>query len=234
MGLDLVEFIMEVEPVFGIAIPDEDASRLDSVGQLYDYILAHLPHRETQACLSAATFYRFRRALIAEFGVDRRDVRLAVAVDDLIPKSRRRSEWLRLGQCLDRRLPPLVRPAWMSSALWVLLFFVSIASMLIAWEFLGFSANGLLFVVLALLFGNALIFGVAYWLTTPFATKFPWNVREAIAAVLALNYGKISDERAGWNRREVWEILRAIIVEQFGVAPEEVRESAEFVRDFGA
>jgi acyl carrier protein len=43
-----------------------------------------------------------------------------------------------------------------------------------------------------------------------------------------------SSKSQGWDRQEVWECLRAIIVTQLGVAPEDVVESASFVNDLGA
>jgi hypothetical protein len=38
MGLDIVELVIEVETVFGIQIPNEDAKTLETVGLLYDYV----------------------------------------------------------------------------------------------------------------------------------------------------------------------------------------------------
>jgi acyl carrier protein len=38
MGLDIVELVIEVETVFGIQIPNEDAKRLETVGLLFDYV----------------------------------------------------------------------------------------------------------------------------------------------------------------------------------------------------
>ena len=40
-------------------------------------------------------------------------------------------------------------------------------------------------------------------------------------------------EGPGWNWREVWDYLRAIIVEELGVPADRVVESAEFVSDLG-
>lgn len=37
-SLDVVEFVMEVEKVFGIEIPDEDAGKLRTVGDAVKYI----------------------------------------------------------------------------------------------------------------------------------------------------------------------------------------------------
>ena len=43
MGLDIVELVMEVEETFGIDIPDQDAERLRTVGDLYWYVREHVP-----------------------------------------------------------------------------------------------------------------------------------------------------------------------------------------------
>lgn len=41
-SLDVVELIMSVEDDFGVAIPDEDAVELTTVGKIIDYIERHM------------------------------------------------------------------------------------------------------------------------------------------------------------------------------------------------
>ena len=41
-SLDIVEFVMEVEKEFNITIPDEEATKLTTVGAAVDYIEAHM------------------------------------------------------------------------------------------------------------------------------------------------------------------------------------------------
>ena len=41
-SLDVVEFVMEVEKEFNITIPDEEATKLTTVGAAVDYIEAHM------------------------------------------------------------------------------------------------------------------------------------------------------------------------------------------------
>ncbi len=45
-SLDVVEFVMEVENHFNIAIPDEDAAKLTTVGEAVKYIDAHAKKAE--------------------------------------------------------------------------------------------------------------------------------------------------------------------------------------------
>ena len=40
-SLDLVELIMSLEDEFGMKIPDEDAQKLQTVGQAVDYVSSH-------------------------------------------------------------------------------------------------------------------------------------------------------------------------------------------------
>lgn len=43
MGLDTVEFIIDLEEEFAIEIPDEDAELLGTVGEIGKYICEHSP-----------------------------------------------------------------------------------------------------------------------------------------------------------------------------------------------
>ncbi len=42
-SLDLYTLVQELEDTYGVRIPDEDASKILTVGQAVDYILAHPP-----------------------------------------------------------------------------------------------------------------------------------------------------------------------------------------------
>jgi len=40
-SIDLVDFVLEVEDTFGAEISDEDAEKLNTIGEVVDYIAAH-------------------------------------------------------------------------------------------------------------------------------------------------------------------------------------------------
>ncbi len=45
-SLDTVELIMELEDAFEMSIPDEDAEKIQTVGQAIDYIVQHMNARK--------------------------------------------------------------------------------------------------------------------------------------------------------------------------------------------
>ena len=42
-SLDLYELVMELEDNYGISISEEEASRIETVGQAVDFVLEHAP-----------------------------------------------------------------------------------------------------------------------------------------------------------------------------------------------
>ena len=237
MGLDTVELIMEVEESFGIGIPDAEAERIRTVGELYHYVLAKLrdPIRGTPGCLSAAAFYRLRRQLMSGFRIERRRIRPGSAMDDIIPKSERKAMWQRLGENLGWRLPELVRPGWVRYA-FLGLFLAWSATVIYAWDCLtGFALDAAGASALALLAGTAAIAVAVDQLTRPLATGFPFpDIRGLIPMILASNFGTFRiNNPQGWDHHEVWEALKTIIAEQVGVSRDVLTESTSFVNDLG-
>ena len=82
MGLDSVEIIMEIEEAFDIRIPDDEATKIRTVGELYDFVIQETRDRmprpaddvpaRTDLCLTAATFYLVRRNCARNLGCTER------------------------------------------------------------------------------------------------------------------------------------------------------------------
>lgn len=53
-SLDMVEFTMALEDEFELSVPDDDAPGLLTVGQVIDYVIAHLPEGYTPKSPSTA------------------------------------------------------------------------------------------------------------------------------------------------------------------------------------
>ncbi len=75
MGLDTVEFVLEAEQRFGLEIPDEDAARIETVGQFSRYIHDRLACRDGAASTDeGAVFESVCDQLEQQFRIDRRQV----------------------------------------------------------------------------------------------------------------------------------------------------------------
>lgn len=61
--MDSVEALQELEAVFRIEIADKEAESMETVGDLFDVILAKQPPGERGKCAGAVAFYRLRRAV---------------------------------------------------------------------------------------------------------------------------------------------------------------------------
>ena len=62
MGLDLLEFTLAIEESFGLYLPEADAVRLVTPGQIIDYLEGRLPPAVSPQCLDQLAFYHIRRA----------------------------------------------------------------------------------------------------------------------------------------------------------------------------
>ncbi len=71
MGLDIVELGLAVEHAFEIALPDEEASKVVTVGDLYTLVLSKVNGLSSPRCLTSAAFYQTRRAIMEALGVER-------------------------------------------------------------------------------------------------------------------------------------------------------------------
>ena len=66
MGLDLVEFVMEIEAEFELTIPDAEASKLLTLGDLHAWVLAR---SERSANDPSGTWLRIVELAEAQFDV---------------------------------------------------------------------------------------------------------------------------------------------------------------------
>jgi hypothetical protein len=111
MGLDSVEFVLGVEEAFQVAIPDADAERMLTPGDVVDYLSARLGAPSSRVCLEQRAFYRLRRAAIRVFGVERAVVLPATRWDQLLPAGDRKHHWLLMHQATGT-------PQWPSLTFW--------------------------------------------------------------------------------------------------------------------
>jgi acyl carrier protein len=231
MGLDAVELVIEVEQAFSIKIPDDEAVRMLTPGDVHEYILANTKMaNNSSVCLSAVAFYSLRRAA-KSLGVRDR-LRPRDSTTRMIPDSNVRGFWANLQNAAQLKLPRLRRPAWMVAA--------SSGVAILSAACFGYavyrSTDSEFAMVVSALTAVAVTGFLLGVITIPFAilpSKNVGTLRGLAEAVLGLNFQTLAERSNGAHSRDIWIALRAIIVEQLGVSPEMVTPSASFVNDLG-
>jgi len=93
VGLDSVELAMAIEEEFGIDIADRDLGKMITVGDVYNYLVKHLSKTTTRQCLTQKVFYQLRRAVMANYGLDRRSITPDTKLSDFLTDSEIAEGW---------------------------------------------------------------------------------------------------------------------------------------------
>ncbi|MGI5818484.1 MAG: hypothetical protein ACOX9R_10370 [Armatimonadota bacterium] len=111
MGLEGVELMLAVEDEFGIRVPEERAQEMETVRDLYDYIVETLISARPGVCPSMFVFYRMRRALAESLGMDRRSITPDSDFRELLAESTRPRHWERMRDEVGLSIVDLALPA---------------------------------------------------------------------------------------------------------------------------
>lgn len=69
MGLDTVELVMAIEEGFDLEIPDEQAARIVTVGDMHAYLVSELRRLERPDLDEAGVFARMRDIICHQTGI---------------------------------------------------------------------------------------------------------------------------------------------------------------------
>jgi acyl carrier protein len=228
--MDHAELIMGVEEAFDFEIPDHEAARMRTAGQLYAYVVSRLAGAPSRRCPSSALFYRTRRSLMELSGVPRRSISPSTLMEGALPRDRRKTDWQNLRRAIEAPLPDLELPRWMSqleSRLRVAILFACLAAYFICPITLAIRCS----------LAGALLFWAVSRLTAPFAVQIPAacaTVGGTVRAVLDSGNPTRLQTSGKWDPNEVWQTLCKVIAEQFDVPPESITPDTDFVYDLGA
>jgi hypothetical protein len=226
MGLEAVELILRVEEAFGITLPDSEASRIVTIGDMYQLILSRLRQNRSTRCLTARAFHRFRQALVSEADLPRSSVHPDTQLDRVVPTSRRRRLWPRLARRLGLKLPKLRRPVWLMAGLTVaVLLWIGLGNLAMrVWHFpsarwfYGITAATIALAVVA---------------TRPLATSLRGcnSVGDIAKFLVHNNFGALAAEVTTVNEKEAWESLLNLVSDELGVPATELGTETKFVED---
>lgn len=227
MGLDAVELVVRFEDSFGIAISDEAASKLTTPREVTDYIMSQVPTDGQPACLSQQAFYFLRQGFLKCLQIQRADFRLDVPVAKIVPKRHRKIAWAELKAELgNEALPELARSSWLFALLTIVTILVG---------FYAVYETHTLRIDLRLVIGiaSATLAGFTLSLVSrPFRINFRRRFRTVAGLVeyLAVNSPHtFKKETRAWTRKQVEEVVRAIIVEEIGIT--NFTEDSHFIKD---
>ena len=228
MGLGLVELMMDVEDAFGVRIPDDRAGTIVTVGDLHDCLVDMKAELQLSpdTCLSAATFFRIRRAFCGLLSLAPGAVHPRTDLESTLPKSGRRQFWERLREELNLDIPPLLRPGWLVC--------VSIVAVLFAGSAAGYWADHTFGRALAVVAGFAAVVVAAVCAalaTAPAAVHLGHGCRtfrQMSQHVLAHNHAALATAIRSWNADEMWDSLRVIVAEELGLEVEDVVRTTRF------
>ena len=109
MGLDAVELLIQIEERFQTHIPDSEAEKISTVGELHEFLMQRIQRRDSSFCLSASIFYSIRQILLHEYYVHRHYIRPNSLLNELIPLAERHHFWKIIKRELSVDLPHLKR-----------------------------------------------------------------------------------------------------------------------------
>jgi len=107
MGLDGVELIMEIEKAFEISIPDPEAEKIRTVGDLHNSVWNHLKDQHSNRCNSQMLFYKLRIYFTSTYGLERNYFRSDTKLNDILPYENRRELYLDFASNIHLKLPGL-------------------------------------------------------------------------------------------------------------------------------
>jgi hypothetical protein len=232
MGLDYVELVMAIENKFAIYISDEEAGNVRTIGDLYRVVLSKVGGEskgEPGQCLTSIAFYRARRGLVDTLGLDRRDVRPSTTLEPILPWRKRRRLWTSIQAKTELRIPSLRHPGWIQVLLIAAGLVAAILTLRLSPVRLNVAIAGAVSLLGGLCAGVLLI-----RITPPLAVALPSGVAtvgDLARNILAINYPHLLEEVGQQNRRDVWDTLCIIMVEQLGVKANQLLPEASIVDD---
>ncbi len=229
MGLEQVELVMCLEERFRVRIPDEIASRCETVADLAAAVLSQLPRRREHPYMRR--FFRVRSLLMKHAGVARRDIRPAAKLEVLMPPGTRRARW-RAMRAEDDLLPRLEGTMLLRRSGCIFCLVIVGVSLLSLWYNVVYAEQPMR--------GIAAILGGTLWCG---ATLLVWSVRQrefpaglvTVADLVRVTtpprpIPELEAERTA-HEREVLDTVRELIHTECRIPLDQIRAESRLIKD---
>lgn len=234
MGLDDVEFLMDIEEQFSVVIPEDIPWSKDvTLGEIASYVQGILEKKE-ELWFPAKAFHAFRQALMDNADIERRHIRPSTPLDEIIPSLWRRFLWKRIQFAMSAQKLKLPELRWAGvGCVLAVIFWVLLGGLLLAFPLSR--ASCYTFYIFSLSMG--VLAAVLYRVMRPFlAIAFPANcttVRDLIGKVSPI----LSHENipaADAVPEDIQQKIIKIASELFNVPEEKITMQTTLYGDLGA
>jgi acyl carrier protein len=106
VGLDSVELILAIEEEFGVAIPDGDAEKMMTVGDVFAWLKSCIGSVAPGTCLTQSVFYKLRRALVENYRLERNAITPETKLTDFLSVREIEEGWPFLQMFIEVNPPP--------------------------------------------------------------------------------------------------------------------------------
>ncbi|PHS24982.1 MAG: hypothetical protein COA83_06885 [Methylophaga sp.] len=220
MGLDAVALVIVIEDEFQIAISDEEAFKCETPNLLTDLVYSKLRKSESDVCPSMHGFYIVRKVLREQLNLPREKIKPETKLTDLIDKKDRALHWNRLLSTISNGETihaPLQKPRWITIA-------ILTSSVIVFMIFLSITES-LIFSFFAAFFNSMILNPATLWFKTEFPKNFQ-TVKDLIGIAGTL-------DTKVWQREQVYNRVKMLVIEQLGVKDENILPNSHFIRDLG-
>lgn len=231
MGLDGVELVMEIEKAFEINIPDQEAEKIITVGDMYNCVWNHIQKWHSDKCNSQVLFYRLRNMLATMFGINKNLIRTDALLNSVFPKENRRINYSFFERNMELELPSLVLTKPWSMLLNGFGTITIGGGIIFAFLYSNFFNHSNWFYTIPLI-GIILTTLLSLILNPKRTIISPDSIRPFIEKTLSLNVLKYAKER-GLNRNEMEIVINNIISDKLGNDLDEIKPEKSFVDDLG-
>ncbi len=233
-GFDGVELKMAVEDTFGISIADREAEKLQTAGQLHDYIVKRIgvvPNAADVRCPCAASFYRARRMLRENRPTDVGRLYPSTPVEVLLPEDKRlrKESWRELGRTLGIQLPRLVFSGNFNRVFGCLLPTVAVVGLMICAALAEHSIHASFVVTCLIIMGLVVPTLATVLLRKDLAVYVPqhFSTIGQISGLLMMD--EFEQKNSGWTSREVWEVIRWHAAKSAGISPTSIKRETRWI-----
>ncbi len=228
MGLELVEVILRTEREFGIYIPDDTVEKLETVGDLYEYVVAF--RAEAKGRPAEVSLAKIREVVSSTTSAELDSIHASTRLDSLLPCDIRRSVWKRLNQVVPAHIPSL-RLKWCLGPIIALL-------LIPAGIYIGGKVaadTDIVVSALSIIASVALLWTCFFFASRPFATSFPRRV-VTVGDLARAGWSREARQAAArpWSDEEIRQRIQEIVCDVCSAKPEDVTPTTHFIKDLDA